>query len=621
MKHHALRFQLARAGFLFLMSVTAGTLPAQPVLSGKPVYGGPVVFQYRPPEARNAMVRPIREVTLLLYGGLSQAADTLPMKPSGDSTWKAVYTLTDTTGRVLYFAFRIQDDAGRVSTDDNGGALYDVLVCGSDGRPVQGAHEARALSYTGITDRRPENLDRALSEAQQELVFYPRNLSARNVAFTLMLKQSGYSESTRAAIAGQIRSLLGESPGSEAVMRFAVSAYRMIDRKTEADQLEKELVGKFPKGDEAARKALSDIMQEKDARPRLERLDKFRNEFPNSSMDEFALGQIVTASIETDDTEKMVRTGDLLLQKAAGTAGANALAALALVFADRNTGLDKAEMYARKALSIAAAQPFETESKDQKARTEGRYHDVLGWVLLQKGDIPSARPELEKAVAMTFQANVYFHSGVLEERSGNAARASEFYGKGAAFGGQTGGQSRKALASLWMRTGRDTLQLPGFVDTQRGWVEAKNREMLLAKRISRPAPDFKLEDVSGGSVRLSSQRGNPVLLCFWASWSQASLRVLEELQALADLYGKDVLFMTVSTDPEKPGLKKLPNGDRFFLPVLVGNGIEKSYGLEGVPMIYVIDKNGQIRFETRGFRPDLQQTLEVQLEDVLGPRQ
>jgi tetratricopeptide (TPR) repeat protein len=621
MKRHASRFRSASAGIAFLMTATAVSLQAQPVQTDKPVHGRPVTFQYRTPESKDAMVQPTAKVTLLLYPDLSDAAIPLSMTRADGSLWKAVYTPSDTAVRVLYFAFRIQDDEGRGSTDDDHGSMYDMLMVGPNGRPVERAHEARALSYTGITARRPENLDKALEEVKKELVFYPGNLSARNMEYTLMLKQSGNSESVRQWIAGDIRSLLKKRSRDESSVRFAASAFRMIGESGEAGQLENELVRKNPRGEEAARKALSEIMQVEEAKTRMDKLVRFRSDYPGTAMDEFVLSQIVTASIETDDAAAMDRTGTLLLQKASGATGANALAALAMVYADKKTGLDRAEDFVRKALSIAGDPPggrSDADSKDQKSRTEGRYRDVLGWVLLQKGDLESARVQLDQAVALTFQANVYYHLGVLNERYGNFSDASDSYGKGAAFGGQVGGRSRAALAALWTAAGRDTLLLPDFIETQRRWIEEKNRELVLSKRISRTAPDFQLDDAGGGSVRLSAQRGNPVLLCFWAGWSQASLRVLEELQEMTSRYGRDVMFVTVSTDSEKPGLNELPNGNKLFLPVLIGNGIEKTYGIQGVPMLYIIDSRGQIRFENRGYRPDLKQVLAIQLEDVLG---
>ena len=33
-----------------------------------------------------------------------------------------------------------------------------------------------------------------------------------------------------------------------------------------------------------------------------------------------------------------------------------------------------------------------------------------------------------------------------------------------------------------------------------------------------PAPDFKLEDLEGNTVRLSDYRGKMVMLFFWATW-------------------------------------------------------------------------------------------------------
>jgi len=610
--------------WICMLVLSSGNFSAQTHRPTKPVYGQQILFRYRP-RSRAVVVKPPSAVSLMIYKNLMEGPEAVEMQKT-DSVWTANYSLSDTSVKMLYYAFRIQDDVGRVSTDDGDGQMYDALFYTSDGMPVKGAYAARALSYTGLSDKRDENMEKALSDIQKELNFYPGDLSARSFRYTLMLKQSEYSETIRTLIAADVNSILSAHPKDGTMLQFAASAYRMIGKTDEAERIEKELIQQNPKGEQAAQKDLSDILQVKDPRTRLERLEAFRTRFPQTRVDELALSQIVFAAIEADDVLRMTRTGDQLLQKAATPAGANALAAVAGVFADRKAELDRALAYVLKALSMvqaAAVSPKPSELsdvdwKEQNQRTEARYRDVLGWIHLQKGDLEKARLELNKAVEHTFQVNVFYHLGCLNEKTGNVQDALVHYGKAVAFGGKTAEQAKDALRDLWVKAGRDTVRMKTFLGEQQRWIEGKNREQILSKKINRPAPDFKLEDTSGGYVRLSAQRGNPVVLCFWATWSKSSLLVLEDLQPLATAFGKDVLFITISTDVEKPTLKKLPNNERFFLPVLVANGIEKTYGIQGVPVVYVIDPNGQIRFENKGYRPDFMQVLSMQLKDVFS---
>lgn len=603
------------------LALSTASLPAQTLEPLKPEYGKKISFRYSLPSL-DAVVKPIQSVSLIVYKSLFDVPETVFMQKK-DTLWTVQYAVSDTSVKMFFFEFRIQDEAGRTATDNAKGQLYDAFMHLPGGKPVLGAREARALSFTGFSDKREENPEQALNDVQQELTDYPFNLSARSLYYSILLKQSQYAEPVRDRIAKNIRSLISLRPKDASVLQFSADAYRMIDRTGEAEKIEKELIRNNPRSVQAAQKALSEILPLEDARVRVKQLEEFRVRFPGASMDEFVLSQIVSAALEAEDHAKIVQTGDLLLRKAAAPSGANALAASANMLADRTIELNRAESYAKRALSlvqsasISSAERNSAEWKEQNRRTEARYRDVLGWVYLQKGLIDSAKNEFDQASMHTFQANVFYHLGVWNERSRQFQEAMVHFGKAAAFGGQTGERSLDALRKLWIRAGKDTTELDAFLDEQESWVETRNRELVLSKRISRPAPDFKLEDASGGFVRLSAQLGNPVVLCFWAGWSQSSLPVLETVQELTRAYGSKVLFVTISTEKEKPKLQKLPNGERFFLPVLIGNGIEKTYGIQGVPFVYVIDGAGQIRFEHKGYRPDLIQVLSIELEDVL----
>ena len=65
------------------------------------------------------------------------------------------------------------------------------------------------------------------------------------------------------------------------------------------------------------------------------------------------------------------------------------------------------------------------------------------------------------------------------------------------------------------------------------------------------APDFKLNDINGKTVKLKRFRGKDVVLVFWASWCpdcRAEVPLLKEMYAAAD--PDKVVFISVSYDRE-----------------------------------------------------------------------
>ena len=56
---------------------------------------------------------------------------------------------------------------------------------------------------------------------------------------------------------------------------------------------------------------------------------------------------------------------------------------------------------------------------------------------------------------------------------------------------------------------------------------------VMAKKLQGPAPDFVLKSDGGDNLRLAEQRGDVILLNFWASWCgpcRQEMPLLEELQ-------------------------------------------------------------------------------------------
>jgi thiol-disulfide isomerase/thioredoxin len=120
-------------------------------------------------------------------------------------------------------------------------------------------------------------------------------------------------------------------------------------------------------------------------------------------------------------------------------------------------------------------------------------------------------------------------------------------------------------------------------------------------------------------VRLSAMRGRVVVLDFWATWCgpcRFSMPIVSTFMREHADSGVEVLSVNVwESDPEKAKAYMAENNHAMRL--LFGNDeVVKAYGFEAIPYLCVIDRNGMIRFEERGFSENLMENLIWWTEDL-----
>ncbi|SNS23505.1 Thiol-disulfide isomerase or thioredoxin [Humidesulfovibrio mexicanus] len=133
-----------------------------------------------------------------------------------------------------------------------------------------------------------------------------------------------------------------------------------------------------------------------------------------------------------------------------------------------------------------------------------------------------------------------------------------------------------------------------------------------------PAPSGgKLEtlDMPAVEQRFAANKGKITLVMFWATWCPAcktELPVLEQLRAKYPPEELDILAISVDDTEEIMAeyLKSRPT----TVPVYLSKAeVGSEFGVKGVPALYVLDKNGQVAFNSAGAYP-----FEM-LDQVIGP--
>ena len=132
--------------------------------------------------------------------------------------------------------------------------------------------------------------------------------------------------------------------------------------------------------------------------------------------------------------------------------------------------------------------------------------------------------------------------------------------------------------------------------------------------IGKPAPDFTLSTLDGVEVQLSSLKGKPVVLNFWATWCVPCRQEHPALLSAAARNGDRVQFYGVVYQDEPAKIEVWLDKHGKGYPTLVDEGSRAAiaFGVYGVPETYVIDAQGIIRNKFVG--PVDPGTLSQQLE-------
>lgn len=113
---------------------------------------------------------------------------------------------------------------------------------------------------------------------------------------------------------------------------------------------------------------------------------------------------------------------------------------------------------------------------------------------------------------------------------------------------------------------------------------------------SRQATEFDLVNLAGGTVSLSSLRGKPVLVNFWATWCDTCREEMPDIEALFRRSGGRFSVIGLSMDDDAdtavpPFVKK----HQLTFPMLVADReVAAAYAVRGLPATFLIDGEGRI---------------------------
>jgi thiol-disulfide isomerase/thioredoxin len=109
------------------------------------------------------------------------------------------------------------------------------------------------------------------------------------------------------------------------------------------------------------------------------------------------------------------------------------------------------------------------------------------------------------------------------------------------------------------------------------------------------APDFELETLDGGKIRLSDMRDKYVMINFWATWCGFCVVEMPDLQKLQEKYQDDLLILAVNVGESKEDVQAFMDKNNLNLTVVLDEkmNVANTYGIRSYPTTISVNKKGE----------------------------
>lgn len=519
-----------------------------------------------------------------------------------------------------------------VAIDNNYGQYWDIIFTEKD-KAVFNANLLSGLSYMNNFSEnysRISNYENALESFEKEYEAYPDNIQAQLALQTLLydFKEIGYQDFQE-----NVKEILDRNLNLEnkQLIKSAIRALYMIDKKEAAENLKSAFLKKFPDSEFAKQNEIAEISKAKSLDEFSELTVKYLNAHQNDSNTEKLILALIDAHLQNGKYNELNKSMDFLIN-----VPPYAYSKLAVEFLTNSNikipeqgRLNKAKEYLDSALNSLESYR-KTKPKDiTEIMWENNLKEIKSGIYLigyeiynSVNDTTKALNYLTDAIELTpeeIPSNGYKRA-IEIHLSKNDTLKAELISKQVLINDLADDNLFTYIDSLISEEIFDINQNE-LIEYQNTSVEMKRRDKKYETFNGKEITGF-VNRTDGSYYDLEEMKGKVTVLMTFSTWCgpcQAMFPTYEKLyfeyEANQDvnIFALNIWENQNNYDALKEMLKEQP----VAFPILIdqSNILPRKLSVFGLPTIYVIDEEGKIRYKQNGFTNE--ETLLEEINTVI----
>ena len=366
-------------------------------------------------------------------------------------------------------------------------------------------------------------------------------------------------------------------------------------------------------------------------------LEAFLKEYPDTRQRPQIYRALVEASLQLKDDARAAGYAERIIALNPDDISMTILAIQLLERGGEEVALRRAVNYSTRVLEfVERRSPGDKSPKiSPEAWTLDQKNDRMnilamrGRLELKLKDTAEAQRDFEASYAILPGAAAAEQLGEIAELKKDLNVAIQQYARAFALAeGPTGASSRREirqkLGNVWRQAhgsddGLGEYLLHTYDEISKASLAAKPRKNASARW---PA-DFTLRKAfDGAEYSLKDTKGKVLVINFWATWC-GPCHALEPLFSKVSgefLSNADALFLAANCDEDESLVKTYLESDKFPMPVVFADGLDRFFSVNSFPTVLVIDRAGKIAYRSDGFNPDtFESDLAAAVRNALVP--